>query len=325
MEAPILLQKDDPSRPRKKGWMGRRVDIGSRLGSRRNAVMISVRKHYNAIASAASAYENHLQTPESLTREDGVRPKQTVACHGALALPELLERVVLCLSVNDALRAMRINGALSTSILQSARLRKKLSLQGDPEAAWTVETVFTMHLGLSLRNRALDGLEDDSSPYSACFDSRVERPGVPDSIPGRRIHSMLVCQLPVFTATGFVMCTCSIHESADSGSSPPSWIIETITFATGVTFGELKEAAQRLRQARRSCPPYQITDRRGKMASAARRIRFMASISFLHEHTLCEFHQRTQFDDRVYGRFPPLEACTSIGEHRDAFSGRRRD
>lgn len=178
------------------------------------------------------------------------------------AIHELLEKVLFTggLSVRDLLSAMEVNKTFKTAILGSPKLRRYMSLA--PDQALPYRTIFKRtskdvnhfsHLcvsfGSSLDYNLLDPDGNETTMLIASFSTKD---GALPRI-GSRCRAMLVCRPPVYQIESRTSC-CNITGQKVSSS-------------TGITVGDLYDAASRLVEEHRLCSLAEWTshDRHGNV------------------------------------------------------------
>ncbi|KAK4540465.1 hypothetical protein LTR36_009211 [Oleoguttula mirabilis] len=155
---------------------------------------------------------------------------------------ELLEQILLGVSVEDLLSAQQVDKTFFSAITGSQKLLRRLGLAPDDDASFysAFDAGKDGSEGFPGFYTRLSQTKTSSTPQlKAVFSSKDFT--LPEA--GSRIRSMLICQPRVFEISAWADCN---HRCQDAPV--------TIRSASGITFGDLLDAAARLKEEHRLCP-----------------------------------------------------------------------
>lgn len=172
------------------------------------------------------------------------------AAQKALAVPELLETVLLALPVEDLSRVQRVSRHFYDAVEGSAKLQEQLSQRTRLSAFF--RTPFrsmrknNFACSLELAHDEVTGLVLNDGTLTAWF-------GNVALVPGSRIRSKFIVQPPVKEMTSYINC-CEMNLDAQADRYGHLDDIAMVRNESGLTIGDLYDAARRLAQAHEHCP-----------------------------------------------------------------------
>lgn len=162
---------------------------------------------------------------------------------------ELLENILVNLGVRDVLSAMQVSHRFQSVIEGSPVIQRKMGLKADPDRA--------LRFPLASETRYLLCSTDAStwSMRTAPNDKILVKVDCARATSttaklnlGARCRSLLICQPPLKTLKVYVSCCHSIYRHT---SRAPA---EVLTSETGITFGDIVDTANRVKEAHVLCP-----------------------------------------------------------------------
>lgn len=176
------------------------------------------------------------------------QPEEVSAAQEVLDLPELLELILQYLTIPDILHFQQVNRSARANVDGSPRMLSVLSLRADlPDGHLRLPfagPMFPTRTSFVCQAVNWPRKTPNSVEVSASFTDILWQ-GRPLPRIGSRYRSMFVAQPPIKEMSAMLPC-CAYK--------PKSGIPFTIRSETGLTIGDLHDAAMSLREAHRMCP-----------------------------------------------------------------------
>lgn len=162
--------------------------------------------------------------------------------HIVLSTPELLEAILVNLSIPDLLAVMLVSQAFRDGVNNSPTIQRNMGLRPDPNCH--------MRFSLPFEHGLLRCTTDASSYSLIAPDDKlfVEIDLATKPRLGGRCRAILVCQPPLKSLGVYVDCCHTLHRV------PQAQPLEVLTSETGITLGDIIDTTKRVKAAHRLCP-----------------------------------------------------------------------
>lgn len=178
--------------------------------------------------------------------------------------PELLEHILLDLPVRLLISAPLVNRTFASTCYNSQYIQRRLGLRPDPNASLTTTfysplEFWTFHCTINAgRSQGDSSISTKGTKYyiSARFGSYARNDQWLPKL-GTRVRTMLICQPPVNKIKAYLNCCCPPKERSWMGSATTRarrTTPETLRSQSGITVGDLYDAAERLAKEHALCP-----------------------------------------------------------------------
>ncbi|KAK5127052.1 hypothetical protein LTR85_008411 [Meristemomyces frigidus] len=186
---------------------------------------------------------------QQITVEERTSPATALVAEKVFEIPELFERILCNLDITDLLKAQQVNHRFFETIQSSPMLQWHMGLAPDAKHDFrlTLENRirgFMFSTDASMYARQIDG---DNVAVRLQLFGRVAMPKL-----GERARSILICQPPLKSIALFVDCCSGMYSTFQQQQLATP--ISTITSDTGITLGDIIDAAKAVKDQHRTCP-----------------------------------------------------------------------